>query len=166
MRPLEEILADKILGLAQYVLSKIITPDITIDKVGELDVEQIERMKQKYGIEGIIIDVDQTLRREMGNIPKCNQEWIESLKGKIKIIILSNGMDKKIEQYFRERGIDYIGFALKPFKQNFEKACEKMNVSPDKVLMVGDSLVADVHGGKRMGMKTAWVRGVEENEER
>ena len=46
MRPLEEILADKILGLAQYVLSKIITPDITIDKVGELDVEQIEKMKQ------------------------------------------------------------------------------------------------------------------------
>ena len=85
----------------------------------------------------------------MKNIPKCNKEWIESLKGKLKVIILSNGKDQKIEQYFRENGIDYIGFAHKPLKKNFLKACEKMDVSPEKVLVVGNDLLTDIYGGRR-----------------
>jgi HAD superfamily phosphatase (TIGR01668 family) len=164
MKTLDEIIGDKILELAHYMLSKVVKPDITIDKVSQLDEKEIEKIKQKYGIEGIILDVDDTLRKEMKNIPKCNQDWIESLRGKIKIIILSNGIDKKIEKYFQEKGIDYIGFAHKPLKKNFLKACKKMNVSPDKVLVVGDSLLDDIYGGKRIKMRTILVRDVEDCE--
>lgn len=164
MKRIEEIIGDKIIDLAHYVLSKIVKPDITIDKVTELTEDEIERIKQKYGIEGIILDVDDTLRKEMKNIPKCNQDWIESLRGKFKIIVLSNGIDKKIEEYFRARGIDYIGFALKPLKKNFKKACETMNLPPNKVLVIGDNLLDDVYGGKRNEMKTALVREVEDEE--
>ena len=39
----------------------------------------------------------------MKDIPKCNKEWIERLKDKLKVIIVSNGKDKKIEQYFDEQ---------------------------------------------------------------
>ena len=109
---------------------------------------------------GKSIDVDQTLRKAMKDIPRCNKAWIESLKGRIKIIILSNGMDKRIEQYFRANGIDYIGFAYKPLKRNFVKACKKMDLSPEKVLIIGDSLFADVYGGKRNNMRTALVKSV------
>lgn len=164
MKKLEEIIGDKILELAHYILSKFVKPNIVIDKVSQLNENEIERLKQIYGIEGIILDVDETLRKEMKNIPKCNQDWLESLIGKIKIIILSNGIDKKIEKYFQEKGIDYIGFAHKPLKKNFIKACEKMNISPDKVLVVGDSLFDDIYGGKRNNMKTALVKEVEDNE--
>ena len=164
MRTIEEIMADKIIDLVNYILSKIIKPDITLDKVTQLNEEKIEKMKQKYGIEGIILDVDETLRNKMKSIPKSNQEWIKSLNGKIKVIILSNGIDKKIEKYFKEIGIDYIAFAHKPLKKNFLKACEKINLSPDKVLVVGDSLFDDIYGGKRNNMKTALVKGVEEDE--
>lgn len=163
MKTLDEIISDKILDLVQYALSKFIKPDITIDKVNQLDEKEIEKLKQKYGIEGIILDVDETLRRKMKNIPKCNQDWIESLRGKIKIIILSNGIDKEIEKYFKEKGIDYIGFAHKPLKKSFVKACEKMEVSPDKVLVVGDSLFDDIYGGKRNNMKTLLVKEVEDD---
>ena len=164
MKTLDEIIGDKILELAHYMLSKVVKPDITIDKVSQLDEKEIEKIKQKYGIEGIILDVDDTLRKEMKNIPKCNQDWIESLRGKIKILILSNGIDKEIEKYFQEKGIDYIGFAHKPLKKNFLKACKKMNVSPDKVLVVGDSLLDDIYGGKRIKMRTILVRDVEDCE--
>lgn len=164
MKTLDEIIGDKILELAHYILSKVIKPDMIIDKVSQLNEKEIEKIKQKYGIEGIILDVDDTLRKEMKNIPKCNQDWIESLTGKIKIIILSNGIDKKIEEYFKERGIDYIGFAHKPLKKNFIKACEQMNVRPDKVLVVGDSLFDDIYGGKKNNMITALVKEVEDSE--
>lgn len=162
MKTIDEIVADKILDLVQYMLSKFIKADITIEKINQLDINEINKLKRQYGIEGILLDVDKTLRKEMKDIPKCNKEWLESLNGQIKITILSNGMDKKIEQYFQKNGIDYIGFAYKPLKKNFLKACKKMDVSPEKVLVIGDSLLADVYGGKKNNMKTVLVKGVEQ----
>jgi HAD superfamily phosphatase (TIGR01668 family) len=164
MKTLEDLVAEKLCDLVHYALSKIIKPDMTLNKVNELDIQAIEKMKQQYGIEAIILDVDDTLRKEMKDIPKCNKEWIEGLKGKIKIMIVSNGVDRNIEKYFKENGIDYIGFACKPLKKNFLKACEKMNVNPESVLMVGDSLFDDIYGGKRNNMKTALVKEVEDEE--
>lgn len=164
MKTLEDLVAEKLCDLVHYALSKIIKPDMTLNKVNELDIQAIEKMKQQYGIEAIILDVDDTLRKEMKDIPKCNKEWIEGLKGKIKIMIVSNGVDRDIEKYFKENGIDYIGFACKPLKKNFIKACKKMNVNPESVLMVGDSLFDDIYGGKRNNMKTALVKEVEDNE--
>ena len=158
------MVADKILDLVHYVLSKFIKPDITLNKVNELDVQAIEKLRQQYGIEAVILDVDDTLRKDMKDVPKCNKEWIEGLKGKIKIMIVSNGVDKDIEKYFKENGIDYIGFACKPLKKNFLKACEKMNVKPENVLAIGNSLFDDIYGGKRNNMKTALVKEVEDNE--
>ena len=37
-----------------------------------------------------------------------------------------------------------------------------MDVSPEKVLVIGDSLLADVYGGKKNNMKTVLVKGVEQ----
>ena len=164
MKTLDELVADKILDLVHNVLSKFIKPDITLNKVNELDVQAIEKLRQQYGIEAVILDVDDTLRKDMKDVPKCNKEWIEGLKGKIKIMIVSNGVDKDIEKYFKENGIDYIGFACKPLKKNFLKACEKMNVKPENVLAIGNSLFDDIYGGKRNNMKTALVKEVEDNE--
>ena len=85
-----------------YVLSKFIKPDIILEKVNQLCSNSIDKLKQQYGIEGIILDVDETLRKGMKDVPKCNKKWIESLKGKLKVIIVSNGKDKKIEQYLKK----------------------------------------------------------------
>ncbi|MBO5398368.1 MAG: YqeG family HAD IIIA-type phosphatase [Clostridia bacterium] len=164
MKTIDELVADKLMDLVQYALSKFIKPDITLEKVKQLDATVIDILKERYGIEGIILDVDETLRKEMKDIPKCNKEWIESLKGQLKVIILSNGKDQQIEQYFRENGIDYIGFAHKPLKKNFLKACEKMDISPEKVLVVGNDLLTDIYGGRRNNMKTVLIKNVEHTE--
>ena len=37
MKDIEYYIEDKILGITNYVLSKIIKPDISIDKVGQID---------------------------------------------------------------------------------------------------------------------------------
>ena len=164
MKPVEEIIGDKILELLHLGLSIIVKPDITIDKVTELDENQIKEIKQKYGIEGIRLDVDETLRKDMKAIPEVNQQWIENLRTQLKIIIVSNGIDKKMEAYFKERGITYISFAHKPLKMNFLKAWQEKNVQQNKQLLITDSLFDDVLGGKRNNMKTALVKNVEDGE--
>lgn len=163
MKTIDEIVAEKLMGLVHEILARMIIPDFKYGKVGEISKEEIARLKA-YGIEGIIIDVDNTLRKNMKDIPPCNKQWIDSLRGELKVIILSNGIDGKIEQYFADQDIDYIQFGLKPLKRNFLKACEKMGVSPEHVLMVGDNLFDDIYGGKRNNMKTALITDVEHDE--
>lgn len=164
MKNIEDIIANKIYALINFALSKVIKPDIQINRVAEINEEMIENLKQKYGIEGVILDVDETLRKNMKNIPEVNQKWIDGLKGKLKVIILSNGRDEKVERFFKDRGIDYIGVAHKPLKKNFIKACEKMGIEPNEVLVIGDSMLDDIHGGKKNNMRTALVKEVEDEQ--
>lgn len=162
MKSIDDLIIDKIYELVNYALSKVINPDIKIDKITQLDETMVNSLKEQYGIEGIILDVDDTLRKDMKKIPKCNEEWIENIKGKMKVIIVSNGLDRNMEDFFKLKDIEYIGFAHKPLKKNFVKACKKMNLQPDKVLVVGDSLLDDIYGGQRNNMKTLLVKGVDE----
>jgi len=162
MKSIEDYIVDKIFSATNYVLSKIIKPDINIENVRQLNEEEITKIKERYGIEGVILDVDDTLRKDMKDIPRCNQEWIEQLRSQLKVIVVSNGIDKNIEQFLKEKDIEYIGFANKPLKKNFIKACEKMNIEPEEVLVIGDGLFADIYGGKRNNMKTALVNQVED----
>lgn len=162
MKSIDELMADKIYEMVNYLLAKRIKPDITLDKVASLKITDIRKMKEQLGIQGVILDVDETLRKDMKAIPKCNQEWIEMLKKELKVIVVSNGVDKDAENFFKLQGIDYIGFAHKPLKRNFIKACQRMQISPDKVLVIGDSLFNDIWGGKRNNMKTALVQSVDE----
>ncbi len=47
--------------------------------------------------------------------------------------------------------------SYKPRPRIFEMALEALHVGPEQVLHVGDSLLADVEGASRLGMRTAWV---------
>ncbi|MNT68848.1 hypothetical protein D3C72_2071100 [compost metagenome] len=102
----------------------------------------------------------------MSSIPKCNEEWIDMIRSKLKVIVVSNGIDGKIEEFMKTRDINYISFAHKPLKKNFMKACEIMEIQPENVLVVGDSLWSDIYGGNRNNMKTIKVLDVEEEQER
>lgn len=164
MKSIEDLAADKIYELVNYLLAKKIKPDISLDSVRNLTEEQIDLLKSKLGIEAVILDIDETVRKEMKAIPKCNEEWLDMLKSKLKVIVVSNGVDRGVEDFLKLKGIDYIGFAHKPLKKNFIKACEKLDVNPESVLVIGDSLWSDIYCGKRNKMKTALVKRVEEDE--
>lgn len=164
-KTIDEIIADKIFGMVNQILARKIKPDGTINNVTELTETEIERLKQEQGIDGVILDLDETLRTQMRDIPIGNQKWLEMIQKKLKVIVVSNGRDKKAEEFFKLKGIDYIGFAYKPFKRNFLKACQKMELDPERVLVIGDDLFSDIYGGKRNHMKTIQIKGkVEENE--
>lgn len=52
---------------------------------------------------------------------------------------------------------DRIHYAGKPECVFFETLCAKLNVPPQRCLLVGDNLESDIRGGLAMGMKTALV---------
>lgn len=163
-KSIEELMADQIFSLITRIIALKTSPDIAVNTINELTEEQIDKLKIEKGIEGILLDLDETLRKEMQEIPTCNQEWLDMIKTKFKVIIVSNGSDKKMQEFFKLKGIDYIGIARKPFKKNFRKACQMMNLEPEKVMVIGDDLFSDIYGGKRMGMSTIQVKNVLDTE--
>lgn len=158
-KSIEDRIVDKIYEFVNLVVSLKVKPDLKISEVTELTEKEIDRIKEKFGIEGVILDVDDTLRFDMKDIPKCNQEWLDMIKTKLKVIVVSNGLDGKIEEFLKSKGIDYIGFAHKPLKMNIVKACNNLGLKPEQIAMIGDGLISDVYAGKRNSMTTIMVTG-------
>ncbi len=149
----------KLYRLVRSMLPDVLNPDIVIDTVNDLTEQEIDMLKEHNGIAGAILDVDDTLRHDMQPISIDNDRWLDMLLTKLKVIVVSNGLDREIERYFQSKGIDYIGFAYKPFKSNFFKACQSLGLSPEQMVVIGDDLLADIYGGNRHNMMTIMVTG-------
>jgi HAD superfamily hydrolase (TIGR01509 family) len=52
----------------------------------------------------------------------------------------------------------------KPDPAIFSYATEKLGLNPGEIMMVGDSFERDIRPAKQIGMKTAWLEGIEPRE--
>lgn len=95
-------------------------------------------------------------------------DLLESLHGKVKIGIVTNGFTSLQDIRLTRTGFKHffdllviseeVGVA-KPDVRIFEYTIEKMNqaIDPKRVLMVGDNPHSDILGGQNAGMKTCWL---------
>ena len=159
-----QLIEQKIYNVISNRLRKYIKPNLALKEVNDIDLELLKKLKSTYGIGGIILDVDETIRKDMMKIPDCNKEWIKYMKQEFKVLILSNGYDNSVKSFANENGIEYIGFAKKPLKKNFLDACDRMGLNPENVLVIGDDIINDIYGANKCGMISAIVDSVRDNE--
>ncbi len=91
---------------------------------------------------------------------------INSLRGKVKQYVVSNGTVVAQEKKLRLSGLGALmdGVFLseelgveKPNKVFFDKVFEEIgDIDRDTVLIVGDSLTSDIRGGNNAGIRTCW----------
>jgi FMN phosphatase YigB (HAD superfamily) len=92
-------------------------------------------------------------------------ETLTALRGAgYKLGLLSDFPPEKKIEYLGLSGLwdavhcsEYSG-ALKPHPLSFVKIAGQMNLPPEKILYVGNSVSYDVAGASNAGMKTAWIR--------
>lgn len=159
-----QLMEQKIYNLISNRLRKYIKPNLTLKEVNDINLELIKKLKSTYGIGGIILDVDETIRKDMMKIPDCNKEWIKYMKQEFKVLILSNGYDNSVKSFANENGIEYIGFAKKPLRKYFLNACDRMGLNPENVLVIGDDIINDIHGANKCGMISVIVDSVRDDE--
>lgn len=96
-----------------------------------------------------------------------NRKWLETLHGTYRLAVISNNFGNTrgwCDEYGLSPLLDVIidstvlGIA-KPDARIFEAALSELDVAPHQAIYVGDSYAADMVGGKKAGLWTAWLVG-------
>lgn len=116
-------------------------------------------MLQRYGLKGLILDVDETLvpTSMIHTSPELLQ-WVEQLKPDISLWLVSNNLSKtRISRIAASLQVPYLFGAGKPSRRKLKQALAAMNLPSEQVAMVGDRLFTDVLAGNRLGLFTILV---------
>lgn len=102
------------------------------------------------------------VHRNKVDVPNEIHDFLSAAVEKFPIIAISNGnVDTKaigLDSYFK-----YIfhagdnGLQQKPAADMFKIACQKLNISANELLHIGDCGHADIQGATAFGCQTAWV---------
>jgi len=88
-------------------------------------------------------------------------DGLARLAARVPVFALTNGnacvQQVGIGRYFRGAIDAAAAGAAKPDRQIFEKLLGLASVPAEAVLHVGDDALADVHGARAVGMRTAWM---------
>ncbi len=152
-------------GVATAWPLSVLAPDEVADRVADIDLEAL----RAGGIEGLLLDVDNTLVPwATCEMDEATEDWVGRAKQGFAICLLSNSVRGKRMRRLAEQlsvpGVSAWGLGRKPFAGGFKRALRETGTEPETTAMVGDQLLADVLGGNRCGMYTIWVKLINEHE--
>ncbi|AIQ69211.1 HAD family hydrolase [Paenibacillus graminis] len=106
-------------------------------------------------------------RRSRPYIYEETLQVLDELKGKVKLLLLTNGcpalQQEKLDgvpelvPYFDHVVISGSFGKGKPDKGIFTHAMNLLDITPGEGIMVGDKLTTDILGGLRAGLTTVWI---------
>jgi len=143
-------------------LYKLFLPNEFVISVFEITPDKLKQQ----GIRGLITDLDNTLI-EWNRADATDEivEWMRMLKeAGIRIVIASNNSEARVKRFAEPLGIPYVYRAKKPLGHAYKAALEKLELSKKEVAMIGDQLLTDILGAKRLNLYTFLVRPVAESD--
>ena len=150
----------KILQLFRLFLPKNTRTLTTLKKFSDFDPVSIQK---KYGIkiEGVILDVDETISLNRGKILQANINHLKKLlKHGIKIVLMSNMVKTSRYDVLDKRIKVMTNFAPKPEPGGFKKAIKYLDVPKKNIVMIGDNYITD-GGAIRLGIPFVRVRPIQ-----
>ncbi|WP_027091204.1 YqeG family HAD IIIA-type phosphatase [Cohnella thermotolerans] len=138
-------------------------PDQIVNTVFDIDLNAL----RARGVRGIITDLDNTLVSV--KTPVATPElkaWLEKVKHEdFQVVILSNNSETRVSRFAVPLGIPFIPAARKPLGGAFRRALGLLKLEAPEVVVVGDQLLTDMLGGRRMGLHTILVTPIAPGEE-
>ncbi|ACT02653.1 MULTISPECIES: YqeG family HAD IIIA-type phosphatase [Paenibacillus] len=130
-------------------------PHLRVNSVYDIQLDEL----YKKGVRGIITDLDNTLvgAREPLATPQLTT-WLEQVRDYgFKVVIVSNNNRTRVSKFADPLGIPFIHAARKPANKAFHKALSVLGLPVEQTVVLGDQMLTDVLGGKRMGLYTILV---------
>ena len=121
------------------------------------------------GIRLILTDLDNTLISYKETEPtQALAEWKKKVEEiGFEIIIVSNSKKDRVKHFAKLLNLPYVKFAKKPTKLGLKKAL-KLASRPyalNEVMEIGDQLMTDVFGSRRLGVLTILVKAIDKKTE-
>jgi len=112
-----------------------------------------EYLKEK-GIEGIILDIDNTLIGH--DVPIPDENTMAHLRlfesAGLKLCVVSNNKYERVKSFTEKIGVEFfVHEALKPKAHGYNEASREMKLPMNKIAAIGDQIFTDVWGAKRAG---------------
>lgn len=138
-------------------------PHQLVGTVFDIDLASLMDM----GVRGIITDLDNTL--VSAGTALATPEliaWLDKVKSLgFQVVILSNNNLMRVAKFAEPLGIPFIPAARKPFNKAFKQALNLLDLKAEQAVVVGDQMMTDVLGGRRMGLHTILVTPIARAEE-
>ncbi|MBQ3816902.1 MAG: YqeG family HAD IIIA-type phosphatase [Clostridia bacterium] len=130
----------------------LLKPDIKLYRITDIK----KSMLDKYGINALILDVDNTMSTHHGQVLISGlEEWIaEMQQSGIKLMVLSNSKRRRVEPFAAKIGLEFISLGLKPLPFGYIRALKALCVKRKNAAIVGDQIFTDTIGGNAIGLKT------------
>ena len=137
-------------------------PDMYKKNIYDIDYKKLKNL----GIRILVFDFDNTIVEGGNHIvsEKLKELFIE-LKKTFEIYIISNTLNKsKIDSFASACGVSYVYDARKPSLKGYKQVARFNNIEKNKICMIGDQLITDILGAKRMGFFSILVDPINLNE--
>lgn len=117
---------------------------------------------RRFGIKGLIIDVDNTLSTHHGEqLIEGLPEWLDLMRQEgFRMVVLSNSKRARVEPFSQKIGLDFVSLGLKPLPFKYGAALKQLGLKRKEVAAVGDQIFTDILGGNLVGVKTVLVTPV------
>ncbi|MGJ9457037.1 YqeG family HAD IIIA-type phosphatase [Oceanobacillus sp. CF4.6] len=111
------------------------------------------------GIKGIITDLDNTLVAwDVKDATPEVIQWFKLMKDHdIKVTIISNNNQERVEVFTEPLGTPFVFSARKPLSKAFKTVAKEMGLKKEEVVVIGDQLLTDVLGGNLADLYTILV---------
>ncbi len=129
-------------------------------KVTDIQPEMLKKM----GIQGLILDLDNTLTTHDNPVPGDGViEWLELMKkSNIKLMIVSYNHPPRVRPFADMLGLEFVSEGRKPLTKGFREAAKKMGLPKKRMAAVGDQIYTDVLGAILFGVKMLYVKPIEQ----
>ncbi|MBB3108935.1 hypothetical protein FHS18_000987 [Paenibacillus phyllosphaerae] len=133
-------------------------PHMRVNTIYDIDLHALK----EQGIIGIITDLDNTLVG--AKVPLATPElvkWLDVVRDLgFKVVIVSNNNQTRVAKFAEPLNIPSIHAARKPANRAFKAALTVLELRAEQTAVIGDQMMTDVLGGRRMGLHTILVNPI------
>jgi len=91
------------------------------------------------------------------------EDWLTRMNAleDIQFCIVSNSHNDRVPKFCRERGMDVITHAKKPFPKGINECLEKYGIPKEQAALVGDQIYTDTLGANGAGVTSILVKAID-----
>ena len=135
-------------------------PQIITDELTDITPALLRERKIRL----LMLDFDNTIVPYTTTVPTEEMEaWLKTMNEleDIRLCIVSNSHNDRVPKFCRERGLDVITHAKKPFSRGINECLAKYGIPASEAALVGDQIYTDTLGANGAGVTSILVEAID-----